>query len=192
MAKQDSKVTEEFPQEGTPEYEAFINAEAARAASTDVDTVKDRSVNIVTPDGVSVEMTLADLKEMGTADLLSTFGAQAAEDVLGSDQYGPILEDKGRLVGVPFVIVYWEKHEKGNFGSFVSMFIIDKNDNRYIVNDGSTGIRDQLERLSKESPTNGMIVCRNGFRVSDYMYTDPKTGDERPAKTYYIDTKLSA
>jgi len=190
MAKAE-KNTEEFPQEGTPEYEAFINAEAARAASTDVDTVKERNVAITTPDGVQVAMPLANLRDMTSADLLSTFGAKTADEVLGSDQYGPVLEDKGKLVGVPFIIVYWEKHEEGNFGSFITMFIIDKDDKRYIVNDGSTGIRDQLERLSKESTTNGMIVCRNGFRVSEYEYED-KDGKKRPAKTYYIDTRLTA
>lgn len=114
-----------------------------------------------------------------------------ANETFQDDSFGTILEDKGKLVGVPLVIVHGVFNE-GDNGEFVSLYVLTANDDHYIVNDGSTGILNQCRSLVPEGRTmTGAtpIVCRHGFRVSNYTYHDAKTGKDRPAKTFYIDTR---
>jgi len=100
-------------------------------------------------------------------------------------------KDKARLIGVPFAILEW-RFNRGDMGWFVSAAIVTKNDEKLILNDGSTGICQQLmtvtkqrhERGSKE-PQKGLLV-ENGLTESRYEYPDEKTGEMRPAVTYYL------
>lgn len=103
-----------------------------------------------------------------------------------------ILDNKDRLIGVPFVAIEW-RFNSGDFGEFVSAAIVTKNGEKLILNDGSTGIREQFQtvtaqRVSKGhgTPQNGLYV-HGGLTRSDYTYTDEK-GQETPARTYYLDT----
>lgn len=96
--------------------------------------------------------------------------------------------DKRRLVGVPFLILSVD-FLPGDFGKdFASMMIVTKGGEKLIVNDGSTGIADQLLQLRARinGPMRG-IVCKHGLRVSDYEYEDTD-GMRIPASTYYLDT----
>lgn len=99
-----------------------------------------------------------------------------------------LLKDKRTLVGVPFVILQWiDNSDKGDYaGGFVSLYVVTEDGRKLIVNDGSTGIRDQLLRIKNRSGRMGNILCRTGLSVSDYEYEDPKDGQMRPASTYYL------
>lgn len=99
--------------------------------------------------------------------------------------------EKNRLVGVPFVILEW-RFTNGDNGLFVSCAIVTKNGEKLIVNDGSTGIRDQLVKITEQRKAKGRtepqksLIVERGLTESRYEYPDPKTGEMRPAVTYYL------
>lgn len=120
-------------------------------------------------------------------------------------------DDKESLVGIPFLILSF-RFVPGDFGEpYVSMVVVtrpakDGSVKKYILNDGGTGIRAQLEAYQqlpgKEGKSGGLYVDK-GLRVSRY-HTDPKTGVPLDIKdvgrliasgvtpgrgtTYYLDT----
>lgn len=102
---------------------------------------------------------------------------------------------KRQLVGVPFVVLAWG-FSLGDYGPFTTLYIVTGKGGKYIVNDGSTGIREQLDAYSaKTGKQQGMIV-NHGFRVSDYRIDKETkkpvpanfTGETEPAATFYLDT----
>lgn len=97
--------------------------------------------------------------------------------------------DKATLVGVPFMMLEW-RFSDGDFGRFVSFSGVTEDGRKIIVNDGSTGVREQLENVSASRESKGMkasapLLVREGLRVSEYDYTDEK-GNKSRAKTYYL------
>lgn len=102
-----------------------------------------------------------------------------------------VLDDKNRLLGVPFVAVKIDQHasELNGGGVFVSLHVVTQDGRKYILNDGSTGICAQIEELWKRKPElQGLpLMVRRGLRRSDYTYMD-ESGKAKPATTYYLDT----
>lgn len=94
-------------------------------------------------------------------------------------------KEKSRLVGVPLLVLSWTFNE-GDNGEFASLQVLTNNE-RMIVNDGSTGIYQQLKALSENGEMRA-VYAKHGLRESKYTYQDPKTGEEKPASTFYIDT----
>lgn len=103
--------------------------------------------------------------------------------------------DKDRLIGVQFIIlsaVFSEgdyKREDGTTGTFVSLRIVTKDGGKFIVNDGGSGIHDQIKMLHSQHPdTVGKpIACFKGLRKSEYDH--PEHGK---SVTYYLDTSAQA
>lgn len=148
-----------------------------------------RTVELRTADGKTVEVPIDDLRNLSVADLASYPTVQASE-AIGTDQFGPILQNKSELVGKPFVVVHWEFHKSEEYGGeFVSLWVLTNDDAKYIVNDGSTGICDQLRELTDDQGVDSMLVCPHGFRRSDYEKTLPD-GKTIQASTFYLDTSL--
>lgn len=134
-----------------------------------------------------------ELRQLSFSDLLHQFGNQAvvASEVIETDQFGMLLDkdNKALLVKQPMIIVKWDFYP-GDFGKeFVSAWVITQDDKRYILNDGSTGICDQLRELTDRTGRKTMLGCPKGLRVSEYDYTLP-TGAVTRAKTFYIDLSL--
>lgn len=97
-----------------------------------------------------------------------------------------LCDDKSKLVGKRMVIISVGINS-GNFGLFVTMAVATEDGKLLIVNDGSTGIRDQVKDLIQTTGRWGGWEVSKGLRVSRYEYVDEK-GNEIPAETYYIDT----
>lgn len=112
------------------------------------------------------------------------------ENVVSADQEigdgFKLLENKDNLSGVEMLLVSWDFH-MGDHGEFVSVKVVTKSGDKYILNDGSSGIRDQLMQFTAKKNQKGGLFCRKGLRRSDYKYTD-ESGEEKPATTYYLDT----
>lgn len=106
-----------------------------------------------------------------------------AADVLG-DGFR-IVEDKDTLIGVSFFALSWN-FVVGDHGEYVIVRAITQDDQKLLITDGSTGIRDMLSHYSKQTGRYGGLFCRKGLRRSDYTYTNDK-GEERDASTYYLD-----
>ena len=102
-------------------------------------------------------------------------------------------EQKRRLVGVPCIFLFWNFNTEGKFGTFVSAHVVTLDGagqvkDKFIINDGSTGIRQQLEEYTERTGESRGMFVPNGLRASDYTYTDPDDGKDKPATTFYIDT----
>ena len=132
------------------------------------------------------EWTDDDLRSIKTVeDAIQQFEAVTdVKDVLGTGF--DILNDKDRLVGAPFMIVTAREH-KGDFGRFVTCFLVTDNGDRWIINDGSTGIAAQLLSLKDSHGITDGILVKEGLRRSDYTFT-AEDGSEKDASTYYLST----
>lgn len=98
-------------------------------------------------------------------------------------------EQKNLLCGVPLLLLEW-KFRGGDFGNFVTLRVIarnpDGNVSKYIVNDGSTGIAEQLADYQQNTGRTGGMFVGKGFRRSDY---EVMIGEElKSASTFYLDT----
>lgn len=105
-------------------------------------------------------------------------------DVLG-DGFS-LLDNKTLLLDVPFVIVTWTL-STGDIGEFATVRLMTRDGRKLIINDGSTGIRDQIKSMINRGVQPPTMVVR-GLRVSRYSYTDPATGKVTPAETFYLNT----
>lgn len=98
--------------------------------------------------------------------------------------------DKETLLRTPFVILEWRFHD-GDIGEFVSFSAVTEDGRKVVVNDGSTGILQQLRKVSDKRIENGVpdpqtrLLVKKGLRVSRYKFLDDK-GKERDAATYYL------
>lgn len=150
--------------------------------------------------------SIEQLKALETFDdirlLAQELGAEIVESKVLGDGFS-LLEDKDYLVGKPCAFISWGSSE-GDYGEFVSIRVMAQEKNgtvgKYVINDGSTGIAEQLRMLSQDNP-NRMVVAPRGLRVSKYdkeLYdpNDPNADENgmvtKRAKTYYVDTSSVA
>lgn len=154
----------------------------------------------------------ADLAATSFADLMKVVDpadVKDAAEALGNGFTVASQKDKDSLVNVPFVIIDWRINPNGRFGSFATLFIKTVDNRNLILNDGGSGIPDQLEELKANNFT-GIIQCRHGLSVAtypafEYQYDndgnavrddegnhvrrplmDPATGQQVTGKTYRL------
>lgn len=106
-----------------------------------------------------------------------------------------LIENNDELVGRPFLILSYRVNPEGDFGEFVSVMAIDRDNRRFVFNDGGTGVRLQLQELAQKGIVS-RILCEKGLRRSDFRFdektgevvkrSDPRYADSKPAKTYYL------
>lgn len=120
-----------------------------------------------------------------------------------------LLRNKNLLIGQPFLMMEWHFYP-GDFGSnFVAARVAVRNPDggisKYIVNDGSTGLGEQLAEYTGRTGKRGGLYVKNGLRASEYDFceecrtaerdcADPTkhkaTGEYKKATTFYLDTSL--
>jgi hypothetical protein len=145
----------------------------------------DQGTQVIPIDGFTDEA----LKNFDSWDQVvqETGNVTSAADVLGNGY--SILEDKSKLLNEPFMIVKYGVHPSELNGKvFTTIHVLTKGGDKYVVNDGSTGIHQQLMDLKTEMGTICPLMVPRGLRVSEYDYEDPKNGSKTKAKTYYINT----
>ena len=135
----------------------------------------------------------SDLREMVDFDAVLDTLRDSGETVLMAEDYvgsgAELIKDKGRLVGIPFIILQWAFHESSDFEDniFVSCEILTKHRERFVINDGTKGgIRDQLLNVSNTTGAFNYFVCPHGLTVSEYEVEDSETGKTKKAKSYYL------
>ena len=98
-------------------------------------------------------------------------------------------KDKPKLIGVSLVILDW-RFNAGDHGEFVSMMVLTKDGKKYIVNDGSTGIYENMKALTRKlGGGRAVTYVPKGFTQSDYMFDEvQKDGStvRKPATTFYL------
>lgn len=93
--------------------------------------------------------------------------------------------DKSRLVDTPFVIMGYRLNDsKLSPDGFSSVFLVTETGEKWILNDGGTGIHAQLAKYAEHGITQGIMVPQ-GLVQSDYEWTD-ENGRERPGTTFYF------
>ena len=77
-----------------------------------------------------------------------------------------------------------DKFEKG--GEFVSIYVVDAQGGKWIINDASTGIYSQCRKYADKGITS--LIVRNGLVRSDYEKTVNVDGKDTVinATTYYL------
>lgn len=153
----------------------------------------------------------ADLRSVGSFE----DAVKLAEEINGSvvdisEELGSgfaVLTDKSKLVKEPFVLIQW-RFNVGDFTRpFVSAGLVTKRGEKFIINDGGTGIMKTLLDYSQETKRFGGILVPRGLRVSDYptcpdcgrpmtqdmvVCDNEKCGYEGTARakgqTFYLDT----
>jgi hypothetical protein len=127
-------------------------------------------------------MGVGNVDAMSYAELVGLVDTGAVTHIQDIDDV--ITIDKDDLVGHAMVITSWELKLTSDYGAPYVVVKVATADGRHAVfADGSTGIRDQLERYGHTGP----ILVPKGLRVSNYQWTDPADGIAKPAKTFYID-----
>lgn len=177
--------TEGFADEpSNPEYSERVRGEVvAQAQPSTVDLVGPLSAAHVSNEA---------LKEMSFGELTTQLGFYDANEVVPTDQFGHVIEndeERNKLIKQPFLIVKWDFYD-GDFGEFASARLITPDNERYILNDGSTGIYQQLKNLTDQSGMRGMLLVKKGLRVSVYDKEMPDGRVIRDARTYYLDVRL--
>lgn len=130
-----------------------------------------------------------------------------ASDVLG-DGFRLLKEKDGKtqLCGKPLMLLEWSFYPSAEFGGeFAAIRLVSQESNgsvgKYVVNDGSTGIKKTLKDYTERTGRRGGLMVRNGFRESTYPFCsdcrmavnddheeiEPTHGVGR-GRTYYIDT----
>lgn len=107
----------------------------------------------------------------------------------------PVVE-KEQMLKVPFIICDFQwTTDPETKQEYVSLHVIDKENERHTINDGGTGIFKQMKQWEHDMPERKtMIDCPNGLRKSAYIAkykgVNKETGEiedmTSPATTYYI------
>jgi hypothetical protein len=136
---------------------------------------------------------LADMADVATLQAMVNANGVATADIsdLGTGFIVLDREEKAQLVGVPFFILDWRWNPSTkSAGEFVSVVILTTDGRKFIVNDGSTGICQQMRTVESKLGGKGVVKVPKGFTRSDYKFkaVDPRTGesDDKDATTFYL------
>jgi hypothetical protein len=154
--------------------------------------------------------TLRELHSFDDAMQLATELHGSVEDI--ADEIGNgfvVLKDKSKLIGQKCLFIEW-RFLDGDYGDdgFVAVTVMTARNEKFILTDGSTGIRDQLRDLTARTGRYGGYLVNSGLRVSQYDTCDecgkPRTRNEltcsrcddvsdkrSKGETFYIDQALS-
>lgn len=158
----------------------MAKSDAQTPAGTDVETVPDPNDKVearrrvsasVLQTGAPKRLDKAELRSLESWDdvqalMNATHGA--VEDFTERYGSGFAVVDKSLFVGKPTVFLEWHFSD-GDFGDkFVSVVAMAKDGTKGIINDGGTGICDQLLVVSFEDGKYGGVLAPKGLRKSTY------------------------
>lgn len=161
----------------------------------------DQSQELVNPSTGEITKRPFSDEELRNLDSLDSIKALLGEQVgnatdLGSGFVVLDKESKRRICGVPLLFLFWQFSDGiGEKGEKVTAHVVQLSPDgvvsgKFIINDGSTGIYEQLkEYTSRTNASKGLFVPK-GLRASDYITTI--NGRDEAATTYYIDTSPAA
>ena len=144
-------------------------------------------------------LTDAQLNSLATVeDAIKALGVNDLEALNWDNSPWQLIEDKSKLVGKKFLAVQWTFRESKEYpgNEYVSVYVITADTvdghTHFIVNDGSTGICQQLRALSDTRAENGHptpfsgALVKNGLKLSEYERVDAKGVIVGKGKTYYL------
>lgn len=130
-------------------------------------------------DEMRAVQSIDDAARMVAAEFGTDAIASIAEE-LGSG--AEILEDKSKLIGERLLLIEW-RFNMGDNGPFVSAAAVTTKGDKYIINDGSSGMFSQLDRYStRTGKTYGLLVPK-GLRASTFATCGDCHKPRRPEET---------
>ena len=144
-------------------------------------------------------LTDEELNQLTTVEqAAAALGAKSIEDLSWDSSNYTLLSDKSKLIGKRFLAVQWNFHQSAEYvdSEFVSVYIITADtidgENRFIFNDGSTGVCAQLRALTSKrtadghaTPSGGALI-KSGLKLSEYDRLDGTGKVIGKGKTYYL------
>jgi hypothetical protein len=76
-------------------------------------------------------------------------------------------EDKAQLIGVQSLFLKW-RFTDGDFGRYVNVAVLTQDGRKLILNDGSSGICQQLWDYTKTTAKDNYMLAKRGLRESTY------------------------
>jgi hypothetical protein len=144
--------------------------------AVDLHFAKD-GAEVLTPADPNALAALTDdvMREIGGTGNAFNDAMEIARQIHGNvksltDEFGngfQLLDNKGLLVGERFVFLKWQFSE-GKFGTYVTASVVTEKGGKYILVDGSSGIREQLHTYTRKQGRWGGFVADHGLRVSSY------------------------
>lgn len=119
-------------------------------------------------------------------------GLVSADETIGNGFR--LLASKDALIDVPFIALAWRFNPGEYQGEFVTMMVVTEDGRKLIVNDGGSGICNQLATYTNATGRHGGMLVKRGLTRSDYEYEDHSVLDadgnptKRPASTFYLNT----
>lgn len=172
---------------------------ATKSKTDETETTSATSTEIAKPDWTNEQLRNLQSWEDAAAFINAEFGSALDASAELGDGF-TLYDSKRDLCGIPLVFLNWEFRESdkytkvvngeimnGTYASARVMAAMPQGIRKLIINDGSTGIHDQLRELTQRTNRQGGLVAKHGLRASDYDYVDEK-GNKSEATTYYIDT----
>lgn len=139
-------------------------------------------------DTLPEEMTFQELLDAGVIDI--------------AEVDNRVQMEQRELVGRSFILVNWEIKDSdrvkrdGQPTQYAFVEVMLEDGTLAVFADGGSGIMDQLKRYDarllrsiEPGAAKPRLYFHYGLRVSDYTYTDPQTGDQSPASTFYFDNR---
>lgn len=165
-----------------------VEAEAKDTATDTPTAVSTETSTVTIPTYRDADMLQVQTFEDALNLMIETYGSDGvitADEVLGNG-FG-LLSNKDLLCGVPFLCMKWQFYPGKFADNFVTIMVVTQKGEKYLVNDGSTGLCKQLWELTQNTGRQGGMVARHGLTRSDFTYLD-ENNVEKPASTFYIDT----
>ena len=125
-------------------------------------------------------------------------GVSSIDDLSWNDSPWQLLTDKNALVGKKFLAVAWKFHESAEYlgNEYVSVYALTidtiNGETRFVFNDGSTGVYQQLRNLTDARETAGHknpqagALIKNGLKLSEYERVDEKGNIIGKGRTFYL------
>ena len=133
---------------------------------------------------VSVKESINDVMTFDEA--IAASGLRVEDTIVVINPYTVINKDKDALLNKPFFIRMVRFAIDEETGAEYAVFYAVTRDNEmYVVTDGSTGIHQQLLKLVDKYDRDHSFLIANGLRKSDYKIADGENKG-KPATTYYL------
>ena len=128
----------------------------------------------------------------------AVLGVTSVDDLAWNDSPWVLLQDKNLLIGKKFLAVAWKFHQSAEYAGneYVSVYALTldtiNGETRFVFNDGSTGIYQQLRNLTDARQANGHktpqagALIKNGLKLSEYDRVDEKGLVLGKGKTFYL------
>jgi len=179
----------DLEQEIEQEVNRFVETMAALNLTLSEDEIEAKRREL-TASATGTEMVAYDTDAGPAVETWDQVAQLQAGEVLVVDDFVK-LDDKSKLINVPFFIRKWWNAD-GEMGEFAVLQCVTSRPvrtdtgetSKVILTDGSTGIFRQLREVTLRTGKTTALMVRNGLRVSQYT-ADTNEGPKL-AETYYL------